>query len=137
MKCYCIAKTKIFSYLLSRWGPKLFEQTLDKHTHTHTHTYIYIHTHTHTYIYIYVCVCVCVCMCECVCGWTAFFYSSMVDQIMTHFVFIILLRSFQVSWWVSWFKFGIGGWIYQYCPECFWNFQRPLSGGCLQVTIRH
>ena len=56
---------------------------------------------TYIYIYIYVCVCVCVCVCCCCCCcFSAFFYLSMFDSIIkTHFFYIILLRSFQVSWW--------------------------------------
>ena len=55
------------------------------------------------------CVCVCgiyiyMCMCVCVCSWAADLHLSMLDQIIkTHFVYIILFISFQVSRKVFWF----------------------------------
>ena len=49
-------------------------------------------------LYIYICVCVGVC------SSAAVFHLSMFDWIIkTHFVYIILSRSFQLSWQVSWF----------------------------------
>ena len=45
----------------------------------------------------------------------------------TVFMYIILLRSFQVSWQVSWFQVGIGGWIYQNCLEHFRTLHKPSS----------
>ena len=50
-------------------------------THEHTRACAHTHTHTHTHIYIYM-----------------LYYI-----IKTHFVYIILLRSFQVYWQVFWF----------------------------------
>ena len=54
------------------------------------------------YIYIYVRVYMCAYMCICihiyVSSWAAFLHINMFDEIIkTHFIHIILLRSFQVS----------------------------------------
>ena len=49
-------------------------------------------------------------------------------MIKIYFVYIILLKSFQVFWLMSWFQVEIGGWIYQNCLERFRIFHRPSAG---------
>ena len=73
-------------------------------------------------IYIYICVCVYKYVCLFICVWVCVllllllgnslsFKHVRLKTIKRHFIYIILLRSFQVSWLVSWFQVGIGGWI--------------------------